>query len=157
MAGAPDVVEDTANPLARQRELMDLLSQETRHQIIQVILGHPAHLPSADELDYIIADKTKKSITDQLTRLQEEGIIEEYTYESNRSTRGLPWKFYGPTEYGIEVLGEFNYLRGVPMARAVIKKTRRTEKINRHMDAPRPSLPTAVRDALRLDEEDEGV
>lgn len=154
MAGAPDAVEDTTNPLARQRELMDLLSQETRHQIIQVILGHPAHLPSADELDYIIADKTKKSITDQLDRLREAGIIEEYTYESNRSTRGLPWKFYGPTEYGIEVLGEFNYLRGVSMAKAVIKKTRTTEKIDRHMEAPRPPLPATVRDALRLDEED---
>lgn len=153
MAGAPHAVDDTANPLDQQRELMDLLSQETRHQIIQVILGHPAHLPSADELDYLITDKTKKSITDQLNRLQEAGIIEEYTYESNRSTRGLPWKFYGPTESGIEVLGEFNYLRGVPMARAVIKKTRTTEKIDRHMEAPRPSLPLTVRDALRLDDE----
>ena len=152
MAGAPDAVKDATNPLDQQRELMDLLSQETRHQIIQVILGHPSHLPSADELDYIIADKTKKSITDQLDRLREAGIIEEYTYESNRSTRGLPWKFYGPTEYGIEVLGEFNYLRGVPMARAVIEKTRTTEKIDRHMEAPRPSLPATVREALRLDE-----
>jgi len=153
MAGAPDAVEDAANPLDQQRELMDLLSQETRHQIIQVILGHPAHLPSADELDYIIADKTKKSITDQLDRLREAGIIEEYTYESNRSTRGLPWKFYGPTEYGIEVLGEFNYLRGVSMAQAVIKKTRTIEKIDRHMEAPRPPLPASVREAFRLDKE----
>lgn len=151
MAGAPETVEDVTNPLNQQRELMQLLSQETRHQIVQVILGHPSHLPSADELDYIITDKTKKSITDQLDRLQEEGIIEEYTYESNQSTRGLPWKFYGPTEYGISVLGEFNYLRGVPMARAVLKKTRTTEKIDRHLNAPRPSLPEAVREALRLD------
>jgi len=155
MAGAPDAVDDATNPLDQQRELMDLLSQETRHQIIQVILGHPTHLPSADELDYIIADKTKKSITDQLDRLQDAGIIEEYTHESNQSTRGLPWKFYGPSEHGIEVLGEFNYLRGVPMARAVIKKTRTTEKIDRHMEAPRPSLPPTVREALRLDEASE--
>lgn len=107
--------------------------------------------PSADELNYIVTDKTKKSITDQLDRLQNAGIIEEYTYESNRSTRGLPWKFYGPTEYGIEVLGEFNYLRGVPMAKAVIEKTRTTEKIDRHMEAPRPSLSATVREALRLE------
>jgi DNA-binding PadR family transcriptional regulator len=155
MAGTPDAVDETPNPLDQQREVMDLLSQETRHQIIQVILGHPAHLPSADELDYFIADKTKKSITDQLDRLQNAGIIEEYTSESNRSTRGLPWKFYGPTDHGIDVLGEFNYLRGVPMARAIIKKTRTTEKIDRHMQAPRPSLPPAIQDALRLDNESE--
>lgn len=85
-----DVAEDEANPLDQQRELMGLLSQETRHQITQIVLGHPSHLPSADELDYIIADKTKKSITDQLDRLREEGIIDEYAAESNRSTRGLP-------------------------------------------------------------------
>lgn len=154
MAGTPDAAEEEANPLDQQRKLMDLLSQETRHQIIQTILGHPAHLPSADELDYIITDKTKKSITDQLDRLQNENIIAEYPYEPNRSTRGLPWKFYGPTEYGIKVLGQFNYLRGVPMARAVIQKTRMTEKIERHMNAPRPSLPPAVREALRLNAED---
>lgn len=152
MAGAPDAAEEV-NPLDKQRELMDLLSQETRHQIIQTILGHPEHLPSADELDYIIADKTKKSITDQLDRLQEEGIIEEYTYDPNRSTRGFPWKFFGLTEYGIQVLGEFNYLRGVPMARAIIQRTRTTEKIERHMDAPRPSLPPTVKEALRLEED----
>lgn len=153
MAGPPDAVEGAGNPLDQQRELMDLLSQETRHQIIQAILGHPAHLPSADELNYFSADKTKKSIIDQLDHLQEEGIIDEYTYESNRSTRGLPWKFYGLTKYGIEILGQFNYLRGVPVARAIIQQTRTTEKIQRHMDAPRTSLPAAVRNALRLDED----
>lgn len=154
MAGTPDAVEVDTNPLDRQRELMELLSQETRHQIIQTILGHPEHLPSADELDYIIADKTKKSITDQLDRLREEDILAEYTHEPNRSTRGLPWQFYGPTEYGSTVLGQFNYLRGVPIARAIIQKTRMTEKIERHMGAPRPELPPAVVEALRLGEDD---
>lgn len=60
--------------------------------------------------------------------------------------------FYGPTEYGIKVLGEFNYLRGVPVARAGVKKTRTTKKIDRHMEAPRPSLPATVSEAFRLDE-----
>lgn len=154
MAGMPDAVEGVPNPLTKQRELMDLLSQETRHLIIQTILGHPEHLPSADELDYIIANKTKKSITDQLDRLQEAGIIAEYSHEPNRSKRGLPWKFYGLTEHGVEVLGQFNYLQGVPMMRAVIKKTRTTDRVERHMSAPRPSLPTAVAEALRIEDGD---
>ena len=41
------------------------------------------------------------------------------------------------------------------MAQAVIKKTRTTEKTERHMEAPDPSLPSAVRETLRLDERDE--
>jgi hypothetical protein len=52
----------------------------------------------------------------------------------------LSWTFYRPTKYGVKVVGDFNYLGGVPMAQAVITKTRTTEKITRHMEAPRPSL-----------------
>lgn len=36
----------------------------------------------------------------------------------------------------VEVLGEFEYLRGVPMARAVIEEALTTGKIDRHMTSP---------------------
>ena len=143
-----DAAEST-NPLDRQRELMELLSHETRHQLIQVMLGHPAHLPSIAEFDYFLSDTTATDITAQLDRLRKAEILDEYTSESERDT-DVPHAFYGPTEYGIEVLGEFNYLRGVPIAQAVIQQTKTTETIDQYMAAPRPSLPADVRDALRL-------
>jgi hypothetical protein len=148
-----DAVEST-NPLDRQRELMNLLSHEIRHQIIQVMLGHPAHLPSTAEFDYFLPDTTPTDIGAQLDRLREAEILDEYTFEAEHDT-DVPHAFYGPTEYGIKVLGEFNYLRGVPIAQAVIQQTKTTETIDQYMAAPRPSLPADVRDALRLKDNEE--
>ena len=143
------------NPLERQRELMELLSQETRHSIIQALLGHPAVLASADEINHFIPSKAKKTVQEQLEVLVDAEILAIYDYPPNKDKRGLPWKFYGFTEHGADVLGDFNYLKGVPMARAVHQKTRKPEKIERHETAPRPPLPESVRATFRLEEETE--
>lgn len=141
-------------PFEEQRQIYDLLSQETRHLIVQLILGHPEYLASLDELAYITS-KNKAAIRDQLDVLVEAEILAIYDYPPNKDTRGLPWKFYGFTEYGTDILGDFNYLKGVPMARAVHQKTRKPEKIERHETAPRPPLPEPVRATFRLDDEAE--
>ena len=145
--------DDEKNPLERQRELMALLSQETRHSILQALVGHPKILASADEINHFIPSKSKKTVQEQLDVLVEADILTIYEYPPNKEKRGLPWKFYGLTEYGVDVLGDFNYLKGVPMARAVHQKTRKPEKIERHELAPRPPLPESVRSMFRLDEE----
>lgn len=147
--------DEEKNPLERQRELMELLSQETRHSIIQALLGHPEVLASADELNHFVPSKSKKTVEEQLEVLVGADILAVYEYPPNQEKRGLPWKFYGFTEYGAGILGDFNYLKGVPMARAVHQKTRKPEKIERHETAPRPPLPDAVRATFRLDEEAE--
>ncbi|MDF9744073.1 ArsR family transcriptional regulator [Natrinema salsiterrestre] len=141
------------NPLERQRELMELLSQETRHSIVQALLGHPKLLASSAELNHFVPSKSKKTVEEQLEVLVDAGIFALYEYPPNEDRRGLPWKFYGLTEYGADVLGDFNYLEGVPMARAVHRKTRKPEQIERHEAAPRPPLPESVRATFRLDEE----
>ncbi|OIB55755.1 hypothetical protein [Natrialba sp. SSL1] len=143
------------NPLERQRELMELLSQETRHSIIQTLLGHPELLASADELNHFIPSKSKKTVQEQLDVLVDAEILEIYEHSPNKEKRGLPWKFYGFTEYGVDILGDFNYLKGVPMARAVHQKTRKPEKIERHEAAPRPPLPEPVRVAFRLNDQED--
>jgi predicted transcriptional regulator len=147
---APEGFED---PFAEQQRMRQLLSQETRHLILQLILGHPAHLTSLAELDYIIP-KNEAAILDQLETLQEAGILDVYVHEPNASTRDLPSKFWGPTERGVEILHEHNFLRGVPIARAVYEETRKSERVQRHEDAPRPALPESVTEALEFDERD---
>ena len=132
-----------SGPFEEQRRIFDLLSQETRHLIIQYILGHPEHLASLAELDYMIP-KSKAAISDQLDNLIEAGILDLYRYEPSEDKRDLPSKFYGFTERGIAVLHEYNYLRGVPVARALYKNTRKSQKIERHENAPRPALPQPV-------------
>lgn len=146
--------DNEENPLERQRKLMELLSQETRHSILQALMGHPKILASADEINYFVPSKSKKTVEEQLDVLVEADILAIYEYPPNKQKRGLPWKFYGFTEYGTDVLGDFNYLKGVPMARAVYQQTRTLEKIERHETAPRPPLPQPVRAAFRLDEPD---
>lgn len=140
-----------SGPFEEQRRIFELLSQETRHLIIQFILGHPEHLMSLDELAYAIP-KSKATITDQIDTLVDAGILSLYTYEQNQGKRDLPSKFYGPTEWGIEILYEYKYLRGVPVARSLYDHARKSEKIERHENAPRPTLPKKVREALSMDE-----
>jgi predicted transcriptional regulator len=147
---APEGFEDL---FAEQQRMRELLSQETRHLILQLILGHPAHLTSLAELDYMIP-KNEAAILAQLETLQGAGILDVYVHEPNASTRDLPSKFWGPTERGVEVLYEHNFLRGVPVARAVYEETDRSERVQRHEAAPRPMLPDAVREALEFDEPD---
>jgi predicted transcriptional regulator len=147
---APEGFED---PFAEQQRMRELLSQETRHLVLQLILGHSAHLVSLAELDYMIP-KNEAAILDQLKTLREAGILDMYIHEPNASTRNLPSKFWGPTERGVEILYEHNFLRGVPIARAVYKETQKSERVTRHESAPRPELPEAVTEALKFDEPD---
>ena len=154
----PPSTEDGAsaadpNPLDRQRKLMQLLSQETRHDIVQALLGHPRHLASEDEIDYLVHNKSTGAVQDSIARLVEEDILAMYEHEPNKHTRDYPYKFYGFTEHGIDVLDQFNYLKGVPFARAAHEKTRKSEKIERHESAPRPDLPDEVAEALRFEDD----
>ncbi len=141
-------------PFEEQRQIYDLLSQETRHLILQFILGHPEHLPSLDELAYMMP-KNKAAIRDQLEVLTDNDIIDCYRHPPNEGARDLPSQFYGLTERGVEILYEYNYLRGLPVARALYDNTRLSEKAQRHRDAPRPELPEQVMDALTIDEDDD--
>ena len=140
-----------AGPFAEQQRLFKLLSQETRHLIIQELLGHPAHLMSLAELEYMTG-KSQAAIKDQLETLSDAGLLARYTYEPSQDKRDLPSQFYGFTERGVEVLHDYKYLRGLPVARALYENTRKTEKVERHESAPRPELPTAVAEALEFDE-----
>jgi len=140
------------DPFEEKRKMYELLSQETRHLILQNILGHPDYLPSLDELDHMIS-KNKASIADQLKRLNEAGVIEEYSHAPNEGSRDLPSNFYGLTPEGVRILDEYNYLDGLNFARAVYENTRKTAKIERHQNAPRPSLPETVSEALLSKEE----
>ncbi|MDZ7731175.1 MAG: ArsR family transcriptional regulator [Natrialbaceae archaeon] len=137
------------SPFEEQRQMYELLSQETRHLICQFILAHPAHLPSLDELAYLIP-KNKASINEQLERLIAEGIVARYEHPPNADRRDLPTVFYGLTEYGVDVLEQYNYLSGLPVVRTLYDNTRLSPQAKRHRDAPRPTLPAAVEDVLSL-------
>jgi len=96
--------------------------------------------------------KSQAALKDQLENLIDAGLVAQYTYEPSRGKRDLPSLFYGFTEHGVQILYDYKYLRGLPVARALYDQTRKTEKIDRHEAAPRPDLPEPVADALEFDE-----
>ena len=142
-----------ADPFAEQQRLYELLSQDTRQLIVQELLGHPTHLMSLAEFEYM-TEKNRATIKNHLDTLRDEDIIARYTSESNKESRGLPAQFYGFMDRGVAILHDYKYLRGVPVARALYENTRKPEKIQRHEAAPRPDLPPVVEAALEFDEPD---
>ena len=67
-------------------------------------------------------------------------------------TGEISLRSWGLTEFGVDLLHEYNYLCGLPVVRAVHDATRKTETVQRHENAPHPSLPPAVHDAHDYDE-----
>ncbi len=133
-------------------QIARFLSQEHRYLIIQTILGHPAALASKSEIAHFLPGNPLPVVGYHLQRLVEHGIIAEYTYDSDKWNPGSPRRFYGPTTYGVIILGELGYLASVPMLRAIQQRARKSESIRRHRNAPRPTLPLPVRYVLQLGE-----
>ena len=144
---------DTGAPYETQRTVQRYLSQETRHNILQVILGHPAHLVSVTELDHYIS-KSRSTISEQLGDLESHEIVTRYTHEPNSEARDIPADFWGLTAFGTDLIREYKYLRGLPIMRAVHDATHKTETVQRHEAAPRPPLPEPVAERLEFDETD---
>lgn len=142
---------DANAPYETQRAVQRYLSQETRHDLLQVILGHPHHLVSVTEFDYYVS-KSRSTISEQLSNMADHEIVSKYRHEPNAERRDVPADFWGLTPFGVELLEEYNYLRGQPIVRAAHDATHKTETVRRHEDAPRPQLPEVVSEALEYDE-----
>lgn len=145
---------DNPAPYETQRTVQRYLSQGTRHNILQMILGHPAHLVSVTEFDYYIP-KSRSTISEQLEDLASREILTQCHHEPNAEVRDIPADFWSLTEFGVNLLEEYNYLRGLSIMRAAHDATHETETIQRHEEAPRPNLPESVSEALEYDEPDQ--
>ncbi|WP_142859541.1 winged helix-turn-helix domain-containing protein [Salinigranum halophilum] len=143
--------EHMPDPFGEQQRVFKLLSQDTRHKIIQMLLGHPDHLASLDELVYMTG-KSSGAIRNQLDELEAADIVDVYPHLENMDEREYPAKFYGFTPHGVRLLAQYNYLSGLPVMRALYDRTKKDEKVETHEEAPRPSLPEVVENALTFDE-----
>lgn len=142
---------DPTAPYETQRTVQRYLSQETRHNILQVILGHPTHRVSVTEFDYYVP-KSRSTISEQLADLANHELLVQYHHEPNAAVRDIPADFWGLTAFGVDLLAEYNYLRGLPIMRAAHDATHKTGTVQRHEEAPRPRLPESVSEALVYDE-----
>lgn len=138
---------DDTLPFEKQRRAHRFITQETRYHIIQAILGHPHHLVTLDELEYLVP-KNRSTIREHLDRLTEKNIVAKQSYNGDDGGPAVPRDFWRFTSYGITLLDEYNYLRYVPVLRALQDNLYLTEKIERHRNAPRPALPDDVANAF---------
>jgi hypothetical protein len=141
-------------PFEKQRRVHQFLTQETRYHIIQTILGHPTHLVTLDELEYLVP-KNRSTIREHLDRLADKQLVTNYMYEGNDADASDPTGFWGLTEYGVRLVDDYDYLRYVPVLRALQERLYVTEKIERHRNAPRPALPATVARAFETTDLDD--
>jgi hypothetical protein len=141
------------NPLEKQQKTMELLSQPTRHRVLQLILGHPDHLVSKTELDHYIP-RSVPTIQTAVNKLKQGGIVDEFrtVNPDNPNNRDYPTEFIGLTPQGVHTLDEYNFLGAVPVLRAVFDAIEKDETEKRHLNADRPELPDEVHQMLYFDE-----
>jgi hypothetical protein len=143
------------NPVDEQGETMELLTQPTRHRVLQILLGHPDHLVSKTEFDQYIP-RSKPAIQNAIDELNEEGILrkDRMSAPDNPNEEDYPTVFIGLTPQGVQTLAEYNFLGAVPVLRAVFDRIDKNETQERHLHADRPELPEEVHQMLHFNEPD---
>lgn len=134
----PDTTDAIDSTVENQRQRLNTITQETRFVLIQNILSHPKQLPTLKELDYVNPSKSKSTIREHLEVLIENGIVEERTLPKDERKRDLPWRFYGLTEDGRDLLEEFGLLGAEGTLQDMYEMLETTDEIEKYAQAPRP-------------------
>ncbi len=92
-------------PFEKQRRAHRFITQETRYYTIQAILGHPDHLVTLDELEYLVP-KNRSTILEHLDRLAEKGLVTKQVYDGDDAEQNDPREFWRFTSYGLTLLDE---------------------------------------------------
>lgn len=133
-----DTTDGPNDTTENQRKRLNTVTQETRFVLVQNILSHPTQLPTLKELSYVNPSKSKSTIREHLETLIENGIVAEYALPKDERKRDLPWRFYGLTEEGRELLEEFELLGAEDTLQDMYSMLETTEEIDKYAQAPRP-------------------
>jgi len=134
----PDTTDAIDSTVENQRQRLNTVTQETRFVLIQNILSHPKQLPTLKELDYVNPSKSKSTIREHLEVLIEHGIVEERTLPKGERKRDLPWRFYGLTDVGRDLLEEMDLLGAEGTLQDMYEMLETTDEIEKYAQAPRP-------------------
>ena len=134
----PDTTDAIDSTVENQRQRLNVVTQETRFVLIQNILSHPQQRPTLKELDYVNPSKSKSTIREHLEVLIEHGIVAERTLPKDQRKRDLPWRFYGLTDAGRDLLEEMGLLGAEGTLQDMYEMLETTDKIEKYAQAPRP-------------------
>ncbi|UWG49156.1 Fe2+/Zn2+ uptake regulation protein, fur/PerR (plasmid) [Halanaeroarchaeum sp. HSR-CO] len=133
-----DTTDAIDSTIDNHRQRLNVVTQETRFVLIQNILSHPQQLPTLKELDYVNPSKSKSTIREHLEVLIEHGIVEERTLSKDKRKRDLPWRFYGLTDVGRDLLEEIGLLGAEGTLQDMYVMLETTDEIEKYVQAPRP-------------------
>ncbi|MDL5363422.1 transcriptional regulator [Halalkalicoccus sp. NIPERK01] len=132
------IPDRTPADLNRERERLNVVTQETRFSLIQDVLGHPSGLPTLKELDYVNPSKSQTTIRQHLERLVDTDVLEVVSLSEDRRRNDLPYRFYGLSEEGRQFLEAHKLLRAEDTLREIYAHVEKTDAIERYENAPRP-------------------
>ncbi|PGF13817.1 transcriptional regulator [Natrinema sp. CBA1119] len=121
-----------------RREVLNLVTQETRFILIQNIVAHPEGMPSLKEIVYANPSKSKSTIRNHLDKLMDAGIVEGVELPKDERQRDLPYRFYQLTQDGQNLLEKYDLLRAEETLQEMHSMLEKTPQIQKYMDAPRP-------------------
>jgi len=120
------------------KDMLHIVTQDTRFQLVQNILAHPESMPTLFELSYANPSKSKSTIRDHLSKLIEYDIVETVELPKEERSRDLPHKFYRVTEDGVRLLEEHGLLKAQETLERLYESLEKSEKVDRYEKAPRP-------------------
>lgn len=131
-----------------------LISQQTRGNLIQNILGHPCMMPSLKELSYYNPRKTG-TVSGHIEKLVDAGIVMRVTLPQGERRRDLPSTFFTMSDHGYELLDQHNiFLPALVKIREDHARVEKTAEIEKYENAPRPTVDVEYPHPLKGDGEE---
>lgn len=138
--------------LTEELEQIRLISQPTRANIIQNILGHRFMMPSLKEIDYYNPSKSLGTLSGHLDKLIDSGIVRRLTLPQGDRARDRPSTYFVLSDEGYQLLERhalfFPSLREIREDHASVEKT---DQIEQFELALRPTADVEYAHPLRGD------
>ena len=132
---------DSSEKLAEHRDLLNLVTQETRANIIQNILGHHCTMPSPTELDYYNPSKSKGTISGHIDKLVDAGVLMRVVIPQGERQRDYPDTFVTLTDKGYNLLEEHSlFVPAIDDIKRDHERVEKTNEIKKYEFAPRPTV-----------------
>ncbi|WP_227378897.1 ArsR family transcriptional regulator [Haladaptatus halobius] len=84
-------------------EVFDVITQQTRKDLIADIVGHPKGMPSMKELQYLNPDVDRTTILGHLRKLMDANVVDSVAFPDGQRPDEGPYKFYYITEQAGEL------------------------------------------------------
>jgi DNA-binding HxlR family transcriptional regulator len=120
-------------------EALDAITQDTRASILADIVGHPAGMPSARELEYSNPDVSRSTIDEHLRTLVDAGVVAKERLPPGERSRDLPYTFYRLTPEARDLFDR-NGIFDRDVWREQYERVEKTDDVLAAQNAPRPDV-----------------